>query len=135
MNRVNPFYIGISLFIVLIFVMLKLSGVSDEYYNAKESYKETLVLANELHGLKDIYANKLETKKSLQKILNHSALKSAEIKQQSKKSSIKISSQSMDMKTLNFLMAKILNGTYQIKNLKIKQLSKIRVSLDMEIKW
>jgi len=135
MNRINPLYVGISLFVILIFVFLKLSSVSDEYYDAKESYKETLTLVNELSGLKEVYANKSIAKKSLQKILNHSSLKSVEIKQKNTKSTIKLSCASMDMKALNFLMGKILNGTYQVKNLKIKQLSKIRATLDMEIKW
>ena len=135
MNRINPLYVGISLFVILIFVFLKLSSVSDEYYDAKESYKETLTLVNELSGLKEVYSNKSIAKESLQKILNHSSLKSVEIKQKNTKSTIKLSCASMDMKALNFLMGKILNGTYQVKNLKIKQLSKIRVTLDMEIKW
>ena len=135
MNRINPLYIGISLSVLLIFVFFKLNSATDQYYDAKESYKETLLLANELNGLNKIYSNSSKTKKNLKKILRHSTLKKAEIKQKITKSSIKISSQSMNIQSLNFLMGKLLNGTYQIQSLKIKQLSELRVSLEMEIKW
>jgi len=135
MNRINPLYAGIALVVLLIFVLFNLSNVTNEYHEAKESYKETLQLANELNGLNKIYANSSQTKKSLKKILNHSSLREANIKQKTTKSSIKLNSESMNLSALNFLMGKLLNSTYQIHSLKIKQLSEIRVSLEMEIKW
>ena len=135
MNRINPLYAGGFLVVVLLFIFFKLGSAKDEYLEAKDSYKQTLLLANELSALKTVYSDKNRAKKSLLKILRHSRLKSAEISQTMNKSSIKISSKAMDIKAINFLMAKLLNGTFQINSLKIKQLSEIRVSLEMEIKW
>ena len=135
MNRINPLYAGGFLVVILLFMFFKLGRAEDEYLEAKDSYKQTLLLANELSALKAVYSDKNRAKKSLLKILRHSSLKSAEISQKMNKSSIKISSKSMDIKAINFLMAKLLNGTFQISSLKIKQLSEIRVSLEMEIKW
>ncbi len=135
MNRINPLYIGVLLVLVLGFMMLKLGEVKEEYLEAKESYKETLKIANELSGLKSVYANKTITKKSLQKILRNVTLKASKIQSKSKKSGMSISAKSMDMKALNYLMGKLLNGTYQIETFKIKQLSETKASLDMEIKW
>ena len=52
-----------------------------------------------------------------------------------KKSSMLISSTSMEKNALNTLMGKILNGAYNISSLKIKKLSENSVSFEMEIKW
>ncbi|MEA2100524.1 MAG: hypothetical protein U9P72_10395 [Campylobacterota bacterium] len=135
MNRINPLYIGVFLIIVISFISYKLIVVTDEYNKAKDDYKERLSLANELKSLKIVYADKDRIKKSLQKILRHSSLRDAKINQTKTKSSLKIDSKSMDMKALNFLMGKLLNGTYQIATIKIKKLSDLRVGLEMEIKW
>ncbi len=135
MNRINPLYIGALLLLILGFMVVELNSVKEEYSEAKESYKETLKIANELSGLKNVYANKAKTKKSLQKVLRNATLRASKIQSKSKKSGMSISAKSMDMKALNYLIGKVLNGTYQIERLKIKQLSEYRVSLDMEIKW
>ena len=135
MNRINPLYIGALLVLILGFMILKLSDVKEDYSDAKSEYKETFKIANELSGLKSVYANKAKTKKSLQKVLRNATLRASKVQTKSKKSGMSISAKSMDMKALNYLMGKVLNGTYQIDRLKIKQLSEHRVSLDMEIKW
>jgi hypothetical protein len=41
----------------------------------------------------------------------------------------------MDKNTLNLLMGKILNASFNITSMQIKKLSDDKVSLDMEIKW
>lgn len=135
MNRINPIYVGALLLIIVGFMLLNLSSAKDEYAEAKVSYKETLIIANELSGLKAVYADKKKIKKSLQKILNSSVLKESKIEQQSKKSGTTLSSKAMNMTAVNYLMGKLLNGTYQIKSMKIKRLSETKVTLDMEIKW
>ena len=135
MNRINPVHIGILLLVILMFAFFKLGGAKVDYSEQKESYKETMQLANELSGLKKVYSAKVQSKKSIQKILRHSYLRSAEISKNIKKSHIIIASKSIDIKALNFLMGKLLNGTYQISSMKIKRLSDAKVSFDMEIKW
>jgi len=135
MNRINPLYIGALLVLILGFMILKLSDIKEDYSDAKSEYKETFKIANELSGLKSVYANRAKTKKSLQKVLRNATLRASKVQTKSKKSGMSISAKSMDMKALNYLMGKVLNGTYQIDRLKIKQLSEHRVSLDMEIKW
>jgi len=135
MNRINPLYIGLSLVVLLSFISYKLNMVTNEYDVAKSEYKETLALANELKSLKNVYGDKKRVKKSLQKILNHSSLRVSEINKSFTKSTLKIDAKTIDVKALNFLMGKLLNGTYQITNIKIKKLSDLRVSLELEIKW
>ncbi len=135
MNRVNPLHIGILLVVLLSFVILELNGIKDELIEVKESYKETLVMARELNALDGVYSDKQRIKKSLSRILKQSSLKSANIKQNIGKSSVVLSSASMSKVAINSLMAKILNGSYDLTSLKIKRLSAKTVSLKMEIKW
>jgi hypothetical protein len=46
-----------------------------------------------------------------------------------------ISAKKLDLKNLNLLMQKVLNGAYNITKLKIIRLDDADVSLQMEIKW
>jgi len=135
MNRINPLYLGLSLIVLITFISYRLNSLSNEYILAKNEYKERLALANELSSLKNVYADKKMVRKSLEKILNNSTLKKYKFNKTFTKSSLKIEAKSLDIKGLNFLMGKLLNGTYQIKALKIKKLSDLRVSLELEIKW
>ena len=135
MNRINPLHVVALLVVILIFVVLKLNGAKEELQDTKSSYEETLTIATELNGLSEIYSDKKDVKKSLTRILKQSSLKSANIDKKFGKSSVVISSESMDKTALNSLMGKILNGSYDVTALKIKRLSDIHVSLKMEIKW
>ena len=135
MNRINPLHIGIALVLVLLILVINLSGAKNELSEVKETYKQTNRLATELSGLKSVYDNKNKSKSAVLKILNQSSLRSASIQQNLKKSSIIISSESMDLKALNMLLGKLLNGAYNITSMDVKKLSETKVSLDMEIKW
>ena len=135
MNRINPLYVGLLLSIVIIFLAFKLSGAKSDLQEAKEVYVKTSKIAINLSGLKSAYADKKKLKASLRRILALSAIRQANISKDEKKSSVKLSCASMDKKALNMLMGKLLNGSYNITNMKIKRLSKERVSFKMEIKW
>ena len=135
MNRLNPIHIAILLIVVLGFFMMKLSSAKEELSQTKELYQETLQLSTQLKGLSDTYSNKNAAKKSLEKILRHSSLKSAEIKKKVTSSSMRLSSESMSKKELNLLMGKLLNGSYNINSLKIKKMSENSASFKVEIKW
>jgi len=135
MNRINPIYLGGLLLVVLMLFIFKLSSAKDELSEVKESYKTTAKLSTELSGLKDVYSQKSKTQKALQRVLRLASLRSADLKQKTKKSGVVISSESMDINALNSFMGKMLNGAYNITSLKIKRLSDEKVSLNVEIKW
>jgi len=135
MNRVNPLHIGGLLLVILLFFIMQLSGAKAELKEVEAEYKQVSKLATEVNALKNIYGNKDKAKKSLLRILRLSSLRSANIKQKLKKNSLSVSSLSMDKNALNSLMGKLLNGAYNINAMKIKKLSKERVSFEMEIKW
>ena len=135
MSRINPIYTAVLLMLVLILVSFSLSSAKSELKEVKDNYKTTLKLSEDLNALKETYADKIKVKKSLQKILNQSSLRSSKIIQNLKKSSVTINSEGMDINALNLLMGKLLNNSYNIKSLSIYRLSDTHVSLKMEIKW
>ena len=125
MNRINPLYLGAFLVFLLLFLSFKLSSSKSELAETKESYKESFKLSSELSGLKNVYTKKI----------NLSSLKSESVVQKNIKSGVILNSKSMSANELNALMGKVLNGAYNITELKIKRLSPTKVSLHLEIKW
>lgn len=135
MNQINPLHIGALLVVVIAFLFFTLSGMKTEMIEESELYEKSEKLAVELSSLKAVYANKKKTKRAIDRILSQSSLKSASLEVKHEKSSVRISSKGMDTKALNSLMGKVLNGSYNITELKIKKLSETKASLRMEIKW
>ena len=135
MNRVNPLYLGLFLLVVLVLSVFKLNSAKHELKEVRLSYKETSKIANELTSLKSVYNDKNNLEKSLKRVLKQKLLKGIEIDTIFKKNNVKISSQSIDKKALDFLMGKILNSTYNVVSLDIKKLSEEKASLKLEIKW
>ena len=135
MNRINPLHIGALLIVILAFFIFKLGKAKEELHDANILYKETLTLSTELVGLREVYGDKNSIKKSINRILHQSSLRSANIVKKVTSTGLKISSESMDRRALNSLMGKMLNGSYNIASLKIKRLSDKTASLKMEIRW
>lgn len=135
MNRVNPVHIIILLVVLLAFVMLKLNTAREQLSNEKEAYAKTLVLADKIKGLKSTYFNKTKVQKEINKLLRRSVLRSANIEKKVTHSSLLLTSENMNIRSLNFLLGKILNGTYVVSELKIKRLSDKTAAMRLEIKW
>jgi len=135
MNRVNPLHIGLLLAVVIAFLFFQLSSVKTELEEAKVSFETSEKLAVDLSSLKSAYADKRKSKKALEKILANRTIKAANLTIKRNKKSITISSKSLDAKTLNTLMGKVLNTSFNIVSLKVKRLSDTKASLAMEIKW
>jgi len=135
MNRINPIHIAILLIVVLGFFVVNLGSAKEELSQTKALYQETLQLSTQLKGLSDVYSDKNGVKKSLNKILKHKSLSSCDIKKKTTNSGMIISSANMNKTALNFLVGKLLNGSYNIYSFKIKRLSDDKASFKMEIKW
>ncbi len=125
MNRVNPIYIAIFLFSILFILLFKLNEIKSELRELKVSYKESLNLSQELSQLKKVYRQKLRLPASI----------SSHITQKKIKNGVSISAEKLDLRTLNSLMSKVLNGAYKITELNVKRLNNTEVTLYMEIKW
>ncbi|WP_373003694.1 hypothetical protein [Sulfurimonas sp.] len=125
MNRINPLYLGLFLIVLLLFLSFQLSSAKSELAEAKAAYRESSKLSTQLSGLKEIYTKKV----------NLASLKSASVVQKKTKTGVVLSSESMGSKELDLLMGRILNGAYNITELRIKKISDTTVSLHLEIKW
>jgi len=135
MNRINPLHIIILLIVLLAFVMLKLNTAKAELAEEKEAYAKTLVLAQKIKGLKSSYFNKTKVQKEINKLLRQSLLRSAKIQKKVTHSSLVLSSDNMNIRSLNYLLGKILNGTYVVSELQIKRLSDKTAMMRLEIQW
>jgi hypothetical protein len=135
MNRINPIYIVVLLTILLSLLIYKLGTSKGELEENRESFKTTQEIALKLVSLKDVYADNIKIKQSLQRILNDTSLRSAGLKTKFKTTALSISAQSVDLKTLNLLLNKILNGAYIVESMRIKSVSSTKADLQMEIRW
>ena len=135
MNRINPIHIAALLIVLLFFIMLKLNAAKEELADTKESYAQTLVLAQKIKGLKSSYFNKTKVLKSINTLLRNGTVRSADITKKVTNSYILLTSDNMNIRSLNFLMGKILNGSYVISDLQIKRLTDKKASLKLEITW
>ncbi len=135
MNRINPIHIVVLLTIILIIALYSLASSKRELTENKETFKSTQEVAQRLIALKDVYANKVRIKQSLQRILNDAMIKSSTIATDFKKNSVSIHAENIDLKTLNLLVGKLLNAAYIIESMDIKNTSDSLAELKMEIKW
>ncbi len=135
MNRINPLYVGLFLLVVLTLSVFELNSAKDELHEAQASYEKAERLAVELSELKKVYANHKNMQMKLKRILTQNRLKNAGVIALYKKSRAKISAESLEKSTLDFLMSKILNAPFNIDSFEIRKLSKNKVSFKMEIKW
>ncbi len=134
MNNLNPLHIGALLAIVVVFLFVKLDGAKAELKEVQKSFKESEKVAVDVSSLKSVYADKKKIQKSLESIFNR-AKRTTELKIKHNKDSVFVSANSIETSALNALMGKILNGTFNITQLKIRKLSETKASLEMEIKW
>ena len=125
MNRINPLHISLLLVILLFVFIFKLSNAKTELLNAQHAYKDNKEIALKLSALRDAYTKKFIIPSSIKPLAVQKKIKNG----------ISISFKKMDLKSLNLLMQKVLNETYNIIKLEIVRLSDTEVSLKMEIKW
>jgi len=135
MNRVNPLHIILLLIVVLFFAFFKLAGIKSELKELQQEYKKSQKVAEELVSYKKLYGNRKRVQKALQKIVSQRSLKSANIKLLQRPNSLEIKSASIKLNELNSLISKVLNGSYEIKRLKIKSLDATHASVAVEIAW
>ena len=135
MNRVNPLHIILLLIVVLFFAFFKLAGIKSELKELQQEYKKSQKVAEELVSYKKLYGNRKRVQKALQKIVSQRSLQSANIKLLQRPNSLEIKSASMKLNELNSLISKVLNGSYEIKRLKIKSLDATHASIAVEIAW
>jgi hypothetical protein len=126
MNKINPIHIIALLFVICAFFIFKTNNSKDELNQLNDDYKKRVVIATELKELVKAYTNK-RTVENL--------LRGLSVDKDMKKSSVILSSKSMDKKDLDKIMNKILNATCNITSLNIKKIDEKFVAFEVEIKW
>ena len=135
MNRINPIQIIALIVVLFLFFSFKLSDAKEELIEEKDSYKKTSQIAIKLDALKSTYKDKTKTLKKLNKILNYPLVKKAEVTKDVKSSKVVLEAKSINKQSLNYLMGKLLNNTFNISSLNIKKLDEKTASIKVEIKW
>ena len=135
MNRINPIQIIALIVVLFLFFSFKLSDAKEELIEEKDSYKKTSQIAIKLDALKSTYKDKTKTLKKLNKILNYPLVKKAEVTKDVKSSKVVLEAESINKQSLNYLMGKLLNNTFNISSLNIKKLDEKTASIKVEIKW
>ena len=135
MNYINPLNILLFLVSILLIVFVQLNQKEHLYDEVKQSYEETSTLVDKTKRLKQIYKNKQVIVKKFERILQSSVLSNATIEKKKTYAGLKINIANMNKRSLEFLLSKVLNGSYKITSLEVKKLSSEKASLKMEIQW
>jgi len=135
MNRINPLHIIVILIVIFLFFVMKLHDAKSTLVEDKARYEKRLLLANELTALRKNYFNKAIVQRGISRILSSAILRSKKIDKKVSSSHILLNAKDLDLASLNYLLSKILNGSYVVKVLKIKRVDDKKASLKMEIKW
>ncbi|MDQ1244304.1 MAG: hypothetical protein QG565_644 [Campylobacterota bacterium] len=133
MNRINPLYIAFFLIVFIGVLGVKIGQAKESLHEAKSEFQKASEISYEISKLRDIYDSKDKTVGALNAILKHSSLKSASLEQKIVAKKIYISSKSMRKSDLDFLISKLLNGSYAITALEIQAINQEEASLKMEI--
>lgn len=135
MKKINPLYIVALLLITLGFGVFKLSQNKSALQEEQQAYAKTLELATKLKAYKEIYEKQESAKRSLDGILRQNLLTDAKIVRSDKGTQTTLSSDAIELRALDFLTGKLLNGTYEIKKLKIERIDETKARFSMEIAW
>lgn len=135
MRAINPIYIGFLLLSILAISIYSLNSAKSDLKEAKEIFLKTSKVAIELNGLKKAYSKNSSLQNTLKRLLSQKILREANINAKFKKNSLLLESKEMNIQSLNYLMEKILNATYNVTSMKIKKINESKASFEMEIKW
>jgi len=124
-SRINPLYISLFLILLFFISIFKLDSAKTELIETEKSYNKSKKLAVELNSLKSSYTKRIVFPSSIKGLIT----------QRKTKDTLVVNSKELDIKSLNLLMGRVINGAYNITKLNITRLDNTKVSLYMEIKW
>ncbi len=133
MRQINPLYISLLFFVVLLIVFIKLNGAKAEHNEAKNDLIKTEMMAKRMVALKRNWGEDKGRERALERMLKASLLRDAALVKKREGKMITVTSRKVDARALEFLLNKLFNGTYAIKTLDIRRLDDEYASLRMEI--
>jgi hypothetical protein len=132
-KQINPLYIALLLVAALLFVGVKLYQANDAHKTAQASLQQTETMAKRIVTLKKEWDDKRKSYASLQRLLKASLLRNSGVTLQKKSGRVLVSAKQLDKKALDYLMNKLLNGTYTVTKMKIKRLDTTQASFYAEV--
>jgi len=133
MRQINPLYISLLLVLVLMIVFIRLNSAKEEYNEAKNELKKTEMMGKRIVALKRNWGEDASKEAALSRVLKASILQEAAIKKKREGKMLTITSEKAGAKAVEFLLNKLLNGTFAVKSLKIRALSDEFASVRVEI--
>jgi len=127
MNRINPFYIVAMTIALILFLIFKIGTLREQLDESTKNYTAKKEMAAKLVKLKNLSASKAVLIRYVKNI------QGVHLTQTSM--SVILKAKSLDRKTIDKIMAKVLNNAYWIKKISIKKIDNQTASLDMEIVW
>ena len=133
MKQINPLQLLLFLALLLAVALFMLHNKKEEVTSIKNEITHISAVADEIVNLKKSWGNKKINKTKAMKILNHSRIKNGGISYKVSRSTITIEGKNIDLRTLNYLLNKILNATLNVTTLKIRHLDEHHADITMEI--
>lgn len=119
MNRINPVYVLIGLFIIAFLSFVMVSSKKSEFERETQSLFTFKQKAKVYSDLSENWNNADKIKDTLNKVLNNSKFKQLNISRVDKDNSIKIKFSTKDPRIVDSFVNKILNEKLQIKRLDV----------------
>ena len=132
MNRLNPLYLLFLSAVIALFAIYSAKQEQQKLEDLQSEYRFKREIALKLKALKNAYSPKRQ--REILRLLRTPKVKKSGVKFQSTKEHLTITGRGIDVKTANMITAKLLNGTYNIKEFELKK-QKEGVDLKMETVW
>lgn len=133
MRQINPLYISLLFVVVLLLVFIKLHNAKEDQNRAKSDLVKTEMMAKRIVALKRNWDDGKARERALEKVLKASVLRNAGLIKKRKGKIITVTTKKVDAKAVEFLLNKLLNGTYAIRNIQLRRLNNEYASMRMEI--
>lgn len=133
MKQINPLYVALLLLAALVVVTVKLYQSNQMQKEAIASLHETETMAKRIVALKKTWDENKKNVITLERLLKSPMLRNVEITQQKKQDRLILKAERIDKKSADYLLNKLLNGSYTISVLKIRRLGEQEASFHVEV--
>lgn len=133
MKQINPLYLSAFLGFVFLLVMFKLTSAQADQELLTSELQKTQRMGKRIEALKKSWGDSSQSKRMLLRLVKSGPLRNSGLVHEAKASVFSISSNSLNTKALDYLLNKVLNESYRIKNMRIQYVDTEHVTLNMEI--
>lgn len=133
MKQINPMYIALLLVVILGMVIFKLGQAKEAQNQVRTELQTTEGMAERIVALREQWDDPARRMAELDRLLRSPALREAAIVQKKGKNSIVLDAQSINRRSAEYLINKLLNDSYAIKSMTLKRLDATEASMHLEV--